>query len=559
MKIKNLVAIFGLSLVLGVGAAVGAALGSSPVETKAENDWTNQWPAPWSSSGNHTFERQNENTVLSVNYSKVVGESWDCFGFDIAAADARKVSFAVENMSDSDPINLRIDLKNGDTVLNQYSLVNGQYVETTNYSGTTFNIPANNRAGVEIWYSGDIGSVTMFADSASGVEKVEHSGSLAFSDLMFSDGCISGSMTIDCTADNWAYSKHSDAGEIGQHLSIYYWNEHTNQNAWGSYATTAHGEMVAVVDYDLSFKPTGMKAVLYDARISEEDWAADPWRSEPGAWGYWSGTQDLEFKEEANIMIAGGSTEPDNYSSPSSVIGYAYYSGKSEETGWEWKELGHLENVKMNGLKHVEYFSLLTITHYEEFLIGAFETTYGYDRLTISEYLDSSDWISSYNNIKLEADKTVRIAVYFDRNAGTIYFNEPNHAEADEYAQFFLGDDCEATKENWLFSGFVYQNVLSNEIRAIFDAVTVAPDHDVDPATLTYVEQAVQRYEYVILRYGTTAYADFMNRFDGPVTPSTTRFGNVEISNSTMIIVIVEVATIATVGGAVLIAKKKHK
>ena len=45
MKIKNLVAIFGLSLALGVGAAVGVAAGRGAIEVKATSDSTVEWPA----------------------------------------------------------------------------------------------------------------------------------------------------------------------------------------------------------------------------------------------------------------------------------------------------------------------------------------------------------------------------------------------------------------------------------------------------------------------------------------------------------------------------------
>ena len=567
MKTKNkfllLSAAFGMTLALG--ASLGVATGSSPTEAKADSALTTEWPAGAWGTAPYTVTRASEGQVLNVVYTSVAGNSWDCFGFDISADNARKISFVAENKGEA-TVKLRVDVISGENKVNKYSLVDGSHegVTTSSDSGTKFEIPASKAVGVEIWYTADITAVTMFADSGNPEDETTHAGNLSFSSLEFSDGYVIGEMTIDCTADNWAYSKHSgEAGEIGQHLSIYYWNSVSGQNAWGSYATTAHGEMLAYVEYNLPFMPTGMKAVLYDARISEEDWAANPWRSGEGVWGYWSGTQDLDFVADANIIIAGGSTADDNYASLSSVVGYAYYEGKCEESGWDWKQLGHLDFVKMNKQMHVEYYTILQITHYEEFLVGVYGTVYGFDRLTISKYLDSSEWISvgDNKNIKYDVDKSIQIAVYFDRNAGTIYFNDPAHAEADEFAQFLLGEDCTETKTNWIFVSMIYEQFVSDEAKAIL-LETEHVDHKVDTSGEAYFIQAMQRYDYVLERYGTASYPDFIGRVaENKVVPGSLNIiesTDIE-NNSALFIIIISASAISAACLILVLRKKKQK
>ena len=103
--------------------------------------------------------------------------------------------------------------------------------------------------------------------------------------------------------------------------------------------------------------------------------------------------------------------------------------------------------------------------------------------------------------------------------------------------------------------------MLSDGAKALFLGAE-HKDHTVDTSSMGYVIQAMQRYDYVLERYGTTSYPDFIGRVDeNKVVPgSLIRINFTNISDSSALFVIIAVAGAVTViCVAFAFRKKKQK
>lgn len=309
------------------------------------------------------------------------------------------------------------------------------------------------------------------------------------------DSGVSGTISIDITGGDWA--TNSD----GQNISVYFFNDSTN--GWGSYEFAAQSEYVVFVDYELSFVPTGMIAVRYNPSNSESSWTSNRWNNK------WNQTIDLTFTANSNIIIDSWNKD---VSKNNATVGYAYIAGKGIDNGWKWTDPWiNLNQVKLNGSNHVEYYLTRTFKQWDEFAIeinGGEWTT----NVTYSSFVDAGDWGTKDNNIQYIGEGGT-FALYYDRNSASIYITDPIAAEADEWAQVFLGvssssDTCTYSKSKWSSSSTSYAT-LSSDAKALF----VAENHVAyDASTTTYLAKAVQRYDYVLELYGTSSYTDFMGR-----------------------------------------------
>ena len=76
------------------------------------------------------------------------------------------------------------------------------------------------------------------------------------------------------------------------------------------------------------------------------------------------------------------------------------------------------------------------------------------------------------------------------------------------------------------------------------------------------IEQALAKYDYIVGKYGSATYADFLGRNPAPINGSKiTIFGNSDISsnNTILIIAIVSVLSIAGIGGYFFLRRKKEQ
>lgn len=365
------------------------------------------------------------------------------------------------------------------------------------------------------------------------------------------EAVASGTITIDLTS-GWA------SGIEGQNISVYFW-DNDSHNGWGSYVYAGHEHFLASVDYELDFTPTGMKAVRYDSWYSKEKWEADPW-CEKETWGKWNETNDLAYTENGNI-IADDDT---------SFVGFPFVHGKNSITEWNWTTMFVLNNVKANLSGNIEYYADYTFpTGWNEFGVKVnkdWTDWYAYSALTISSNVDDSAWSESSGNIvHNNASEELNIRLYFNRNAGTLFVNDPAHADADEWGQTFLdGMTCDGkgsiTKDSWTTLAGTYA-VLDDSVKTIY------LDIKEDGGDGSIAESAVARYDYIIKKYGTSKYNDFMGRANeksGIVYPASAITNGLELSNTDnnmiMIIVISASATMLLATALLIIKKRKsHK
>ncbi len=353
----------------------------------------------------------------------------------------------------------------------------------------------------------------------------------------------SGTISIDITGEGWGDNAGDEYGN-GQNISVYFW-DNDSHSGWGSYVYAAYQQYVVFVDYNLTFTPTGMKAVRYSNWYSENDWKTDPWCSVEGhAWGKWNETDDLGFVANGNIIIAS-----------TSFTGYAYIEGKSAETSWSWQTIADLSNVKLNGSNHVEYYATLSVTQWEEFGAKIFSSFYGWDACTLSGHITDSDWLKNGDNIQYKGTSTISVNVYFDRNAGSVYIDNTYYAAANDWAQTFLGTNCDYTKSNWSSLATSYGS-LHASTKAIFTGTASGGDESGE-----YYEQAVARYDYIERIYGKTSYTEFMGRESaGKLTPKAANFSIIKTGNSNNLtaLIIIGIALTTAVAGYFFLRKKRE-
>ncbi len=167
-----------------------------------------------------------------------------------------------------------------------------------------------------------------------------------------------------------------------------------------------------------------------------------------------------------------------------------------------------------------------------------------------------------FNNISVSFADAYRIYTPVE---GKTYVTTCDLVDADEYAQAFLYDTrvCDAsgeknnvTSENWSNQATAYAALRSDKCRGYLSGATAKTAEEGG----TYVEQVAARYEYIIHKYGSVAYNDFMGRFGGAIIPplSATFAISQSQTDSTYAIVITAVAVAFCFVGVYFLLKKKH-
>ena len=149
---------------------------------------------------------------------------------------------------------------------------------------------------------------------------------------------------------------------------------------------------------------------------------------------------------------------------------------------------------------------------------------------------------------------------FFDYDGLSSWITDPVLAEADQWAHEFLSVNCQATLGHWSTMGARFIGSLSGDAQALL----AGEDHVAHTVEVTgNIKQAVQRYDYVIERYGTSTYSDFMGRVEaGKVTPKPASALDVSYNNgnSTNLIIIVSIVSLisaSTLVGLIVLKKRK--
>ena len=356
----------------------------------------------------------------------------------------------------------------------------------------------------------------------------------------------SGVITIDATGGSWA----TNAG--GQKFSVKFTDGGTNEG-WGSFVTGAQSVYLIEVPYELEFTPTKMTAYRYNPSKTELDWASNKETS------VWNKSSELTYTANGNIIIGAWDTDHNSAS-----VGYFDIQGKSNETGWEWTNpLASFNKVKLNGSNHAEYYGTFNFTQWEEFVINVDGNWYKYDQTTISSNLDSTKWVSKDGNVQYTGTAAIDIAIYFDRNGGSIFINEPAAALSDEFAQVFL------KKTNGYCTASISSSVQTY-LKGEYDALASTAgaqkafyDSDVKRGKGvtydTYSSEALSRYVNMQEEKG---YTDFLGL--GVNNKANTRiniptlFTQESNNNYAWIIAVIGVASLVAVGGFFFIRKRKE-
>ena len=202
-----------------------------------------------------------------------------------------------------------------------------------------------------------------------------------------------------------------------------------------------------------------------------------------------------------------------------------------------------------------------TYTQWEEFGVKLFSDTWvAYDKVTFSSFVDTTEWTSNGGNIQYTGATAKQFALYFDRNAGTIYINDGAHAAADDWSDGFLnGVGCDPTgvnePTNWSTYAASYA-LLDDDVKDII----YSADAKVD-GTLT--EHAVATYDYAVAHH--SGLEKFIKDRNGEVRlfdiSSLSTIPTIANNNSATMIALVAIITLASVSAIVLfvvIKKRKH-
>ena len=310
-------------------------------------------------------------------------------------------------------------------------------------------------------------------------------------------------------------------------FAFYYFN--ATANGWSDFAVEMNGQdNIYLASYELEFTPTNVIAVRLDSEATEPDMDKK-----------WNQTDNLAYYPAGAVAITGWEQSQSN-SSPLAIT-----EGLDKEV--------LLDNYKRNISGNPEHYN-------EEIVLKAgdeFEIKLGSDLYHSFTTHKTVEGAFSLNGDKIHVNTAGTYAFYFDATSHSLYITDPILAAADDWAQSFLGVNCDATKSNWKTLGETYAG-LPAESKALFRE---APHTEPGAALVGFIALAVERYDLLLTQYGTGTYDDFMGRLDaGKLTlPSSTQnalFLNGDTRSMTILLVLAGVAA-ATLTGAIVYAKKR--
>lgn len=334
-------------------------------------------------------------------------------------------------------------------------------------------------------------------------------------------------------------------------ISVYFFDDANNHNGWGSYVAAPQGTFEVDVSYNFDWTPVNMIAVRYNSTYSAETWAGNKWGENisDSKWNQAPSSGGYAFSD--HMAVTGWDTGDVEYPYvASSAVGY----GKKMD----------LVDVKLNGSHHFEYYSdAVTFADNEEFKI-VFKNVW-YNNYTLADVVNSN-FSRENNDANLKCLVAGTYSLYFDSENKSVHITDPVLAAADKWAQDFLGSECSDSKENWGTAASDYA-ALSSDVKALLvNEEHIANDANAD----TYIKQAIQRYDYVLQRFGVhddntdaKGYQDFMGRVSAgklslaPMGYRTSLGEEIADSNS-LIVTFISIALLAAATGYFVIRKRKH-
>lgn len=352
----------------------------------------------------------------------------------------------------------------------------------------------------------------------------------------------SGKILLQLNTSEWQSS--------GSQIGLYMFNNSVSKSAWGDLVTPSGSSRYVEYSYNLDFTPAQCIAFRFDPGVEVMgDWC---WENDRGNSAIWSTTGNTDFKD----VVWLGNYYPDSKWTESGAYNLdAVVKGGASDSWTEATVDTRLTNVKVNADDKIEVYGSVTLpadTYFKVVKEGEWLGNWDAEPAIKSNF--SGDGSSNIHNTAAGT-----YSFYFAYDAKTLWIADPIQAEADDWAHDFLSVNCVATKAQWSTMGARY-NAMSSEAKAKF----VAEAHVTHDAVVTgFIAQAVQRYDYVIQRYGTGTYADFMGRIDaGKISAGSLAYLDVNYNNNnpTNLIVIVSIVSLisaSTLVGLIVIKKRK--
>lgn len=336
--------------------------------------------------------------------------------------------------------------------------------------------------------------------------------------------------------------------EADCNISVYFFDDANSYKGWGSYVSAPKDTFEVDISYNFEWTPVNMVAVRYNPNYTAASWANDPWNND-GKWNQAPASGGYAFSD--HIAITDWSTGD---------VEYPYVASSAVGFGNKM----NLEGVKLNGSNHFEYYSdSVTFAENEAFKV-----------------VFKNEWCNGYSlgdvvagNFSREndgADIKCLVAgtysIYFDSDSKNIHITDPVLAAADKWAQDFLNGQCSGSKSNWGTAASDFDALSSDAKALLVNEIHISNDANAD----TYIKQAIQRYDYVLQRFGIGnantdegGYQDFMGRVSGgklslaPIGYRNTISEEVTDSN-VVTILFITITLLAAATGFLVIRRRKH-
>ena len=274
-----------------------------------------------------------------------------------------------------------------------------------------------------------------------------------------------------------------------------------------------------------------MIAVRFNSGATELRW--DAYEDENYVWNQ---SSNEDFFEYGVLGITGYSGSSWRYEMASVNVNSAYSST--------------LDHLKHSGGDSENFNQAVFFDAGDQLTIGFGGNTY-YTYTTHVSIAAKFEFNSSLNVIEvLEAGN---YSLYFNTDQHTLYITTIALAQADEWAQSFLGASCVDTKDNWDDLDDSYDD-LSSDVQYIFEEEEhVAHNVEVEG----YIAKAVQRYDFLVENF--EGYYDFMGRqYSQSIQPyESASFTLSESNNSLMAIVAITSISVLSLTSLLVIKKKR--
>ena len=339
---------------------------------------------------------------------------------------------------------------------------------------------------------------------------------------------VSGQTYLDLNGfDSWK----ADSAKF----AFYYWDDNAH-NGWSEFATDADNDNIYIASYEVDFIPTHMKVARLSNACVTPTWD-DPYK--------WNETSDHVYHEFGVVGVTGS----DNSSWTNSLA--ALYGLDKGTT---------LNYYKRNDSNHSEHYSdHVSLTAGDEFVVGfkdADNAYHTYNSFETNKKLDSNFVL---NEGKIHVNTSGTYSLYFDTTSNSLYITTAALAEVDAWATTFLGENCTATKTNWVDSDSNFDSLSDDAQNILLEEKHYTHDETVS----SLLERAVQRYDYVIELYGTESYEDFIGRVDKHnLVPSSLKGSSTIVnqgSNMGLLLALIAISSITLAFTVVMVARSKGK